>query len=118
MSQSQHRGGAGTSNQFTSQPVMPGDLILARDIRFVLHTILTIMRELPDQLKELSNEIGRNSQQPEETNKLIKDTSEQLQGLVVGLENKLTLLLDNKENSDDVLQHILSEPEIRTMCMM
>ncbi|XP_068250637.1 putative leucine-rich repeat-containing protein DDB_G0290503 [Palaemon carinicauda] len=96
-SQGSTRGNRGASQGGISK----GDVYLAREIRFGLHTILSVMRELPERLKDI-NEVLRASQQPEETNCLIKETSEKLEGLVVGLEKKLTDLLENKENSDNL----------------
>lgn len=107
-SQSSTRGGTVISGRSASQPGgVKGDVYLAREIRFGLHTILSVMRELPSRLKDI-NEVLRVSQQSEETNCLIKETSEKLEGLVLGLEKKLTALLESKENSD-VLQQEANE---------
>lgn len=65
------------------------------------------MRDLPDQLREISGQVTRASQQPEETNRLVRETSERLQTLVAGLEAKLMLLLENKENLEGVRQAVL-----------
>ncbi|XP_071541522.1 uncharacterized protein [Panulirus ornatus] len=96
-------------------PYAPGvelrDLTLARDIRFGLHTILSVIRDLPEQLKEVSSEVSRASQEPELTRKLITDTSDNLQVLVSGLQDKLAHLVHNKENAEDVLQSLSQREE-------
>ncbi|XP_069998121.1 uncharacterized protein [Penaeus vannamei] len=102
------RGGSGAP---TPPPSEAKDLTLARDIRFGLHTIISVMRDLPDQLREISGQVSRSSQQPEETNRVVRETSERLQALVEGLEAKLTLLLENKENLEGVRQAVLQNGE-------
>nr|XP_053645811.1 uncharacterized protein LOC128697866 isoform X2 [Cherax quadricarinatus] len=87
------------------------DLTLARDIRFGLYTILTVMRKLPEQLKDACSEISRTSNEPEVTRSLIKDTSSQLQHLVSGIQDKLSQLLNNKDNEQELQQSLFMREE-------
>lgn len=70
-----------------------------------------MIQDLPEQLKEVSSEVSRASQEPELTRKLITDTSENLQVLVSGLQDKLAHLVQNKENAEDV-RHSLTQVSV------
>ncbi|KAG7171899.1 hypothetical protein Hamer_G000835, partial [Homarus americanus] len=81
---------------------------------FGLHTILSVMRDLPEQLKEVSSEVVRASQEPDVTRKLIKDTFDSLQFLVSGLEKKLSQLIHIKEN-EEALKQSLAQPAVTSL---
>lgn len=61
------------------------------------------MRDLPDQLKEVSTEVTRASQEPEVTRTLIKNTSENLQVLVSNLQDKVFQFIEDKGNTGYLL---------------
>ncbi|KAK3879512.1 hypothetical protein Pcinc_015922 [Petrolisthes cinctipes] len=68
------------------------DLNLARDIRFGLHTILSVMREVPEVVREVGRDVGKVSREPEITRTLITDTSQQLSTLITTLQGDMAAL--------------------------
>ncbi|KAK4321734.1 hypothetical protein Pmani_007474 [Petrolisthes manimaculis] len=68
------------------------DLNLARDIRFGLHTILSVMREVPEVVREVGRNVGKISREPEITRTLITDTTQQLSTLITTLQGDMAAL--------------------------
>ncbi|XP_063878456.1 uncharacterized protein LOC135110257 [Scylla paramamosain] len=86
----------------------PRDVTLARDIRVGLHTILSVMSSVPEQLKEVGVEMGRvvqchqqeQQREPyhhEETRKVIRDTGDTLHALLTGLQEAVTRVREGQD---------------------
>ncbi|CAL4128090.1 unnamed protein product, partial [Meganyctiphanes norvegica] len=85
--------------------------IVARDLRFGLHMILNLIKELPEKMKQdLTEAVQSQSSQEEELKTHLQNTKEHLESLFANIEEKLSKILENTNNSQ-TLQTTLSQQE-------
>ena len=92
------------------------DYVLAF-FRVGLHTILSVMSSVPEQLKEVVAEVGRATQQEhqrepnshEETRKVITDTGDTLHTLLTGLQEAVTHLKEEQDQATALQKEALKK---------